>query len=497
MTERSVDVIVIGAGIGGLAAAIDLAAAGRAVRVLEAAPRPGGKAGVVTLDGVEVDTGPSVLTLPDVFAALLERAGRRLADELTLRRPEPCFRYVYADGAQLDVHHDLGATLASVRATLGPAAAGELEGFLAYARGIWEAAAPVFVYGDAPNLPNLFGLGLGVLLGMTRVDPLSTMRRAIHHRVRSPHLRQLLERYATYNGSDVRSAPATLNCIAHVELALGGYGVQGGMVEVVRALVRAAEGLGVEIQCDTRVRRVRVDRGAVVGVEADDDTWHPAGQVVCNAEVAHLVEALLPRSARSGIRVDGAPSTSGVNAIVRARRTGDRVAHTVLFPDDYEAEFADLFDRDRPPSAPSVYLCAQEPCHGRSGWADDEPVFLMANAPAEPARGAQDPRLAEALLERALERARGAGLLAPADAVLWRRSPADLAARFPGSRGALYGAASNDPAAAFRRPPNAAPRIRGLYVASGSAHPGGGIPLAALSGRAAARAALGVAAKGS
>jgi len=177
---------------------------------------------------------------------------------------------------------------------------------------------------------------------------------------------------------------------------------------------------------------------------------------------------------------------SGWTAAVRARRLADRFPHEVLFPADYDAEFADIFDRDRPPSDPTVYLCAQERCHGVTGWADAEPVFVMANAPAEP-RDLPRPPEVWAELEAAVERRmRAAGRWSDGDALVWRRTPRDLASAFPGSRGAIYGAASNDRIAAFKRPPNRVTGITGLYLASGSAHPGGGLPMVALSGLAAA-----------
>lgn len=481
------DAIVIGAGFGGLTAAIALAARGRSVLVVEAAEEPGGKAGVARIGGVEVDTGPSVLTMPDVFEEIFALAGSSLAQEVTLRRPDPGFRYLYADGVALDVHHELGDTLESVRKTLGAKAAGELEAFLAYAARIWDAAAPVFVYGDAPNVRNVLSHGLGALARMATVDPWSRMGAAIHERVSSPHLRMLLARYATYNGSDVRTAPATLNCIAHVELALGGFGVAGGMHELVRALVRVAGRLGVEWAFGTPVARVAIEGRVVRGVTTRDGTLLPARGVVCNADAAHLIDDLLGPDVPHGLPRGEGRSMSAVNAIVRALRGPARVAHTVLFPEDYEAEFADIFDRGRAPVAPTVYLCAQEACHGRRGFPDHEPVFVMANAPAASDAEAEADA---ALLERTIARARRAGLFRDDDEVVWKRTPRDLAARFPGSGGAIYGAASNGPSAAFQRPPNRVPKLRGLYLASGSAHPGGGVPLAALSGRAAARALL-------
>lgn len=465
---------MIGAGVGGLAAAIDLAARGWRVTVLEAAAEPGGKAGTTVLDGVEVDTGPSVLTLPEVFDEILRLAGTSLPDEIELVRPSPAFRYVWPDGAVVDAHVDLDATLASVGAALGPAARDELAAFVAYAGRVWRVAERRFVRGRPPTWLDV--VSPSAIVDLMAIDPLRSMAAAIRGRIREPHLRDLLLRYATYAGSDPRRAPATLNCIAHVELALGGFGVRGGIAALVRALVRAAESVGVEVRTGEPVVGVDVAAGRVLGART---ARGPVGAevVVCNADAAYVAD-LVPGLSR----VAAPTSTSGWTAIVRAA-IGPRIAHTVLFPARYEDEFVDLFERRRVPEDPTVYACAQRVCHGRAAWPDGEPVFVMVNAPPDEAGDLA------AMDGAVLARLRAAGLAADGDRVVWRRTPRELAARFPGSGGALYGAAHDGPMTSFRRAGNRVPGVRGLYLAGGSVHPGGGLPLAALSGRAAARAA--------
>ncbi|MGI9123863.1 MAG: phytoene desaturase family protein [Mycobacterium sp.] len=483
--DRGGEVLVVGAGIGGLATALALTARGLAVRVLEAGRRPGGKAGTVEIDGVAVETGPSVLTLPTVFEELFARAGMRFADVVELRRLDPGFRYRYTDGCVLEVAHDPQQTLAEVRSVLGPAAEAELAGFLAYSRRIWEAAAPNFVLGPAPTWSGMVGLALRRPRALAAVDPLRSMAAGIDRHVREPHLRMLLRRYATYNGSDPRQAPATLNCIAHVELSLGGYGVQGGIGALVTAMVAAIEARGGIVECGLPVERVLVRDGAATGLVLAGGGQRLGRAVVVNADVGWLRDGALP-DARRHLPSPAAPSMSGWTAVLRADRGTDRRPHEVLFPTDYDAEFADIFDRDRPPALPTVYLCAQERCHGLTGWSGAEPVFVMANAPAEAADRPRAPEVWAALESAVVRRIDAAGLRAPGDALVWRRTPVELAAAFPGSSGAIYGAASNDRFAAFKRPPNRVAGVSGLYLASGSAHPGGGLPMVALSGLAAA-----------
>jgi 1-hydroxycarotenoid 3,4-desaturase len=475
------DVVVIGAGIGGLSAAITLAGAGLAVEVWEAGDAPGGKAATVRVDGVDLDTGPSVLTLPDALDEVFAQVGRRLVDEVRLLEPTPAFRYRWPDGTVLDLHPSAEATLASVRATLGATAAGELERFLAYARRIWTIAAPRFVLGRPPTVLDLFQWE--ALVGVLSLDPFRTMGSAIDRVVRDPRLRDVLRRYATYNGSDPRRAPATLNCIAHVELGLGGFGVEGGIGALVRALHGAATGAGVRFRFGTPARRVEVGAGGVVGV-AGDHGFTLASAVVVNADVGHLLAALLPPGVSTGLTSPArTPSTSGWTGVWRTRRDPG-AAHTVLFPSDYAAEFVDLFDRLDVPPDPTVYACAPARCHARTGWADGDPLFTMVNAPAGwDGDGA-------AVAARVAQKLRGAGLLEEDAPLVWSRTPAELAARFPHTGGALYGAASHGMTAAFRRPPNRVRAVPGLYLASGSAHPGGGLPLCARSGLEAGRALL-------
>jgi phytoene dehydrogenase-like protein len=346
------------------------------------------------------------------------------------------------------------------------------------------------LFAEPPKLSTFVRLGIGGLREASQLDAWTTMQRALEAKVASPHLRDILARYATYNGSDPRRAPATLHCIAHVELVEGASAVAGGTHALVSALERAARRLGVEIETGTPIRRILTERGRVAGVETQRGARVQARAVVANADVAHVAGELLPRASARSLDLSAEPSTSGWCAIVRAVRREERAGHTVLFPTDYRAEFVDLFDRGRPPTEPAIYLCAQEKSHGRTGWTSHEPIFVMVNAPAEPATKRTPDATWAALEERVLGRLRRARLIDAEDAVVWRRTPSDLADRFPGSRGSIYGPASHGIQAAFKRAPNAVAEIPGLYLASGSVHPGGGMPLAALSGMNAGRAAL-------
>lgn len=476
-------VAVIGAGFGGLAAALDLASAGVEVEVFEAGARIGGKADEVIVDGVGLDTGPTLLTLPHVAEDLFRRAGTRLEDEVRLVRPEPAFRYHYPDGLTIDVHHALEDTLASVASACGVRAASQLQTHLERARRIWEASADYFVFGPAPTATRIVGLGPRAWWSLARIDAHRSLWDVICQDVEDPRLRWLLARYATYNGSDVRKAPATLACIAWVELGLGAWGIHGGMHALATAIARVAQQRGVKIHTHAPVRRIDVSDRAIRAIHTDDREVS-CDAVVCNADAAHLASGLLPESAKGAVRVSDSPSTSGWVGVFRARKQSDRVAHEVAFPPAYLDEFRDLFDRRQTPVEPTVYTCALARAHGRGDWGESEPLFAMINAPAF--RPEDRPNWQSL----ARQRLTAADLLHPDDPLVWERTPQELGARFPDTGGAIYGASSSSLFAAFKRPPNRIDRLSGLYLAGGSAHPGGGVPLCIQSGSQAAAQVL-------
>jgi len=480
------DVIVVGGGIGCLCAAIILGAAGLNVLLLESDSMLGGKAAQIEREGIAMDTGPSVLTLPGAFESVFGAVGLRFEDEVPLHRPSPAFRYIYSGGPTLDVFHEVDRTIESVRSTLGSRAAQELADYLAHAERIWAAAEPHFVTRAAPSLRTLVGGGWAAWKNLGTIDPFRTMVQTINHKVKDPHIGTLLKRYATYNGSDVRRAPGTLGCIAHVELSLGGFGVKGGMYCLVEALERALWRAGVAVELSAHVTRICVEDGVVSGAELADGRLLRARQVVFGGDARALESGLLGEVPSRLSPTD--PSMSAHTFLFKASdQQQPRVAHTVIFPPRYEQEFEDIFDHRRVPAHPTIYACDQRQCHLRASWPSHSPLFAMVNAPAlaPDYDGGPDPELM-AQVQAGLARQ---GLIAQGDPCLWWRTPRDLAVRFTASQGSLYGSSSNGMMAAFRRPSNTS-SVRGLFLASGSAHPGGGLPMVAQSGKLAAQAAL-------
>ncbi len=487
----SAPVVVVGAGIGGLSAAIRLALAGQRVLVLEANDTVGGKMSEWRADGFRWDTGPSVITMRPVFEDLFAAAGRRLEDYLTLLPVEPLTRYFYPDGAQLDASAD-PARMADEIARLSPDDVDGYRRYLHYASEIHRITGPVFIYNDPPSIRRLAQTPLPDML---HVDPLRTMDGAIRGFVRSPQLRQLLGRFATYVGASPYLAPATLNVIAHVELAGGVWYPQGGIYAIARAFERLARELGVEIRTGCRVDKIVLTADVVSGVLLEDGSSIDAATVIANVDVATVYERLLRGSDVSARRAAGLarvePSCSGFILLLGVEGESPTLAHhNIFFSSDYRREFDDIFERGQPPGEPTIYAAITSKTDAGHAPAGCENWFVLVNAP--PLGPAYDwATQADAYRERVLDRLAVFGHdLRGRIRSEKRLTPVDLERLTGALRGALYGASSNSKWSALRRPHNRAPDVRGLYFAGGTTHPGGGVPMVTLSGKVAARLAL-------
>jgi phytoene desaturase len=467
-------VVVVGAGVGGLTAAVRLAAAGHRVTVFEQAPEVGGKLGRFERDGFRFDTGPSLLTLPQLFADL----------ELDLIRLEPVVRHVFADSTVLDSTSDHPVFLDRIGAALGERAAHDWARLWRRAGRIWDASWRDILQAPVDSPWDLARLAWR-LTDLAAIAPGRTLRGLAHTCLHDPRLRRLLDRYATYTGSDPRRAPAALAAIPYAELTFGGWYLRGGLSTLADALLSKAVSAGVQIELGTAVDAIEVTGGRVSGVRVSGRIT-PADIVVSNVDVATLYRDLLPDPHRAAAL--GRRSLGGFVLLLGVRgRTPGLAHHTVYFPDDYDDEFDSVLPRHgfpRPTPDPAIFLTVADDAavrpDGHEAW------FILVNAaPHGHSPSTVDwtaPGLAAAYADRVLAVLAGRGLDVR-DRVLFReiRTPADLeqATNTPG--GAIYGTPSHG-LTGLLRPRNRGP-VPGLFLVGGSTHPGGGLPMVTLSAR--------------
>lgn len=477
-------IFVIGAGIGGLSAAIRLQAAGQKVIVLERNRRVGGKMGEVRDSGYRWDTGPSVLTMRGVFEELFEAAGRKLDDFITLDAIDPLTRYFFPDGSRIDIHREIDATVKEISA-YSPQDAEGYRHYLEYVRRLHAVLGPVFIYNDPPSWRRLFEVSP---LEALRFDGIRTMQRAIDSHVTSGRLRKILGRFATYVGASPFQAPATLNVIGHVELNEGVWYPRGGMYRLARALEQLAIDLGVEFWMSTAVQEILVQAGQVSGLRLEDGRQIRARTVLANVDVRVVYEQLLPpdsqvREMRKRLQGQELSSSGFILELGVRKQHPELMHHNIFFSSDYRQEFGQIFRERRPPSDPTIYVAITSKSTKEDAPEGCENWFVLVNVPPAGDGWGWDAE-AQGYRDLILQRLKVHGYDIEGSIEVERMvTPLDLERQSGAWKGALYGSSSNSRWAAFRRVHNRASHPRGLYFAGGTTHPGGGVPMAALSGR--------------
>ncbi|MGF1530177.1 MAG: phytoene desaturase family protein [Puniceicoccaceae bacterium] len=491
-TPQPTDVLIIGAGLGGLAAALHCRARGLRVTVLEQTDRPGGKCNHYARDGFTFDTGPSLLTMPDVLKEPFEALGEQIEDHLELLPVEPGCRYHFSDGSTFDAP----GTLDAFEDALIQQWPGEAEGWRRFRRNLtrlWEMSGPAFLFNPLHPATLRKIPWHKLAAGWAALRP-ETMRHSLERHFKDPRLLTLFSRFATYNGSDPYRTPATFNVIPYAELAFGSWTCRGGLYSLVRALEALGQRHGVEFHYSRAVEKVTFDKDGIA-TGADTSHGHLAARcVICNADaVAARTGTLLADHRRSSTwqkrYQHSEPSVSGFVILAARDSTCPSLGtHNVFFPSDYTSEFRDIFHHPQPLQDPTIYLSIPARHSPEMAPTNAEGWFILINAPSLKGFEKWDN---QAYQDRVLDLLYQKLPNCDSSNTRWAisRSPHHLKEQTGAWFGSIYGPSSNSMFSAFLRVPNFDRRSR-MGFAGGSAHPGGGIPLALLSGRHAATAAL-------
>ena len=481
-------IVVIGAGMGGMTAAARLSRGGHQVDLYEASDQVGGKCRTEWIGKVAFDTGPSLLTLPAVYKDFFQRTGKPMGLVCPIESVNPSFDYRFADGSNVKFANlSRKETLDSITQSFGPESAAQWDRIMKRAERMWDVSRGPFIESELKS-PISQMMRFTFLRDMKIIAPWKTLRTHADEIIKDQHLRYIMDRYATYSGSDPRKAPAVLSTIAFVEESFGAWHVKGGLGQLAATVYQRALDVGVKFHLSTPVASIVTEGKKTTGVVLADGTFVQADVVVANADASLVYNKLISGNKRTLRKVrkniaQADVSVAGFYLLLGMRKDPDQVLnhHTILFPENYDAEFDAIFTHGKPVEKPTIYICApQDPLMSKDetleGW------FVLVNAPTHGQFDWNDKEFARNYANTIIDQieARGISVRDRLES-LTVRTPEDLEAAVLAPGGAIYGTSSNGARAAFMRAKNRSP-IKGLYLVGGSAHPGGGLPLVGISG---------------
>jgi phytoene desaturase len=489
VTGPAEQVVVVGAGLGGLACALHLAAAGRQVTVVEREAVPGGRAGRLSLQGYEFDTGPTVLTMPSLIEEPLAAVGENLADWLELTPLDPAYRAYYPDGSTLDVRTDTVRMAAEISRVCGPREADGYLRFVEFARRLWQLERHHFIDRNLDSPIDLLNLNLLKLLGMggfRRLQP------KINDYFKDPRTQRIFSFQAMYAGMAPHDALAIYAVIAYLDSVAGVFYPKGGMHAVPKALAGAAEKHGVVFRYDTTVTEVETRNGRATAVITADGTRIPADVVVLNPDLPVAYRDLLPPQRQRRLRY----SPSCVVLHIGSRQAYGKIAHhNIHFGTTWRTTFDQVIRKGLLMSDPS--LLVTNPTNTDPGAAppDKQTYYVLAPVPNLETgpmnwRGELAGRYASSLV-RTLEKR---GYVGFGDGIEVQQiiTPADWADQGMAA-GTPFAAAHSFAQTGPFRPANLHPTLENVVFTGSGTQPGVGVPMVLISGKLAAARITGAA----
>ena len=476
--------VVIGAGIGGIAAAIRLARKGYHVHVFESASGPGGKLSQFVQNGFRFDRGPSLFTLPANMRELFDLCDENMEDHFSYSSLQTLCKYFYEDGTTFEAKSDLESNVLAIAKVFGEEEH-LVRKFFQDAAFIYETTAPLFL--ERPLKLNKLFWTSDFWKGIFRIPQLplrGNYTQQLSKYFKNPKTIQYFQRYATYNGSSPYKTPALMQLMPHVEQGIGAFIPDKGMFDITMQLVALAERQGVVFHYNSKVKRINLDANLVTGITLEDGSVQSADVVVSNMDVFPTYKRLLPHAKQPKVILNQEKSSSALIFYWGMNRRFEQLdVHNILFSADYKSEFHCLFESKTLSEDPTVYIHITSKHISADAPANGENWFVMINVPHRTTENWKDwePIMRERILQK-IERQLAVKVR---DHIVSESSwnPEGIENDTSSHLGALYGNASNSASAAFFRHANQSRQFSNLFFVGGSVHPGGGVPLAILSAK--------------
>jgi phytoene desaturase len=486
-------VAVIGSGLGGLSSALLLSKEGFDVKVFEMNEKPGGKANSFHKNNFRFDTGPSLITMPFVLEDLFHSAGYRITDHLKLKRLDVICKYFYTDGTEINAYSDLDKFAQEIEAKTKDDSF-SVKKYLDYCKRIYDLTTDIFLLSSPTSIKNfLNGKSIKSLLKFRQIDVFRTVNEANESFFKDAKTVQLFNRYATYSGSNPYSAPATLNTIQHVEYGLGSYICEDGVYRIVEVLFNLCKESGVQFEFNSAVKKINLTNNVATGIKYQNRNADISSEkfdiVLSNADVNITYKKLLnDTTSKAAKRYESLePSLSAIVFYWGVKENHHELeTHNILFSDNYEEEFREIFDQKKTPSDPTVYIYISSKFNKEDAPAGFENWFVLVNAPYIAGQDWQEE--VKKTRKNVIDKINSTLKIDLNSLIIEEEilTPEKIESQTGSRLGSIYGISSNSRSAAFIRQQNRSKKYKGLYFCGGSAHPGGGIPLVLLSGKLAA-----------
>ena len=476
-------VIVIGAGIGGIATSIRLALKGYQVKVYEKNPYPGGKLSVFTLGGYRFDAGPSLFTMPHFVTELFELAGEDPAQHFAYKKKEINCEYFWEDGQRLTAYANRTKFCQTVASQFG-VSSNVVNRYLENAQKKYELTAPLFLERSLHRVSSyLNAQTIRAIANLGRLELFKSLHQINNQQLQNPYLVQFFDRFATYNGSDPYQTSGIMSLVQHLEEHYGTFIPEKGMGDITSSLVALATRLGVQFLFNQQIDEIVTQGNTCKGIQVADG-FEPADLVVSNMDVVPTYKRLLGSHKAPQTYLKQERSSSAIIFYWGIQKSFPMLdLHNIFFSKDYKNEFDTIFRHKTVHDDPTVYVnitskeVAGDAPSGCENW------FVMVNAPAD---YGQDWEAIIARTRKAVLQKLNTILGCDVEACIVEEthlSPPLIESKTASYRGALYGSSSNSRMSAFLRHPNFSRAIENLYFCGGSVHPGGGIPLCLLSAK--------------
>lgn len=493
-------VVVVGGGLAGLAAAVELRGRGTEVTIVESNDHLGGKMNVFAENGYTFDMGPTILTLPEVLCGIIRRAERRVPDLIDLVRLDPQWRCFFEDGVSIDLRENIDDMARELEAKVPGTGAGWRK-LIEYSRRMNRLSRKVFFYKDVGGIrdvmrqsPAMDKQVMGDALAMRLYSTVATTTQKHLH---EPHARQIAEHFLQYVGSSPFLAPAILTMIASAQVDQGCWYAMGGTRKVAQTLERLAGDLGIEVITGVGVEEILTEGGRANGVRLVDGRTISADAVVSNCDVQRtyrdLVKTDQARNEQRKIARTHTPACSGVVLYLGLDRQYEHLAHhNFLFSKDSHEEFDDIYTRGVPARDPTLYIAAPSRTDPNQAPPGGEALYILIHTPyLRPGHEWNEPGgMLEHYRPVVMDKLARFQMEDIEQHIVVERSltPTGIERMYNAEGGAIYGLASHGRLAGGFKPRNSS-KIPGLFLAGGSTNPGPGVPMVLMSGVTAAQSA--------